>query len=204
MKVCDILKERGKTFKFCHCANSAAVVNYKRAHLGCVRPGLLLYGLSPTGKPVCGFDLKPALTFKSLIADVRKLRSGDTVSYNRNFTAKEDMTVAIVSCGYADGLPRSLSNRGFFLINGHRAPILGNICMDLTIVDVSDIPDVQPSDVALLFTEGASADELASLAKTIPYELLTSISKRVPRTYLTDSHSILRRANENFLKFSKC
>lgn len=187
LAVCEILKKNGKTFKFCHCANSAAVVNYKRAHLSCVRPGLLLYGYSPLGEDTAGLDLRPALTFRSLVADVREIRKGDSISYNRTFVAEHDMTIAVVCCGYADGISRALSNRGAFLINGHRAPILGNVCMDLTIVDVSGIPDINPFDEAVIFGEqnGAviSPNELASLAGTITYELLTSISKRVPRTY---------------------
>lgn len=191
MKVVDILKERQITFNFCHCANSAAVVNYKRAHLNCVRPGLLLYGYSPTGKAVSGLDVKPAMTLKSLIADVREIKKGDTVSYNRRFTAPHDMKIAVVSCGYADGLPRALSGKGYFLIGGKRAPILGNVCMDLTLADVSDIPEVKPFDEALIFGtqngEVLSPSELASLCDTIAYELLTSVSKRIPRTYSSPS-----------------
>lgn len=189
--VVEILRLRGITFKFCHCANSAAVVNYRKAHLNCVRPGLILYGYSPTGKPVPGLDLKPAMTLKSLVADVREIKKGDTVSYNRRFTAPRDMKIAVVCCGYADGLPRSLSNKGYFLIGGKRAPILGNVCMDLTLADVSDIPGVSPFDEAVIFGTQKDAyispDELASLAGTISYELLTSVSKRVPRTYSSPS-----------------
>ena len=189
MHVVEILKERGKTFRFCHCANSSAVVNYKRAHLNCVRPGLILYGYSPDGNPVPGLDLRPSLTFKALIGDVRRVFAGDSLSYNRTFVADKDMTVAVVSCGYADGVPRALSNRASFLINGHRAKILGNVCMDLTIVDVTDIPDVKPFDEAIVFGGEKSAFlspfEQAKHAGTISYELLTSISKRVPRTYFS-------------------
>ena len=185
--VCDILKAHGKTFKFCHCANSAAVVNYKRAHLSCVRPGLLLYGYLPSKDSSADLDLRPALTFRSLVADVRKIKKGDSISYNRTFIAERDMTVAVICCGYADGISRALSNRGAFLINGHRAPILGNVCMDLTVVDVSGIPDIKPFDEVVVFGEQngsvISPNELASLSETITYELLTSISKRVPRTY---------------------
>lgn len=190
MSVVGKLRERGKTFEFCHCANSAAVVNYKRAHLNCVRPGLILYGYSPTGEKIAGLDLLPAMTLRSLIADIRNIRAGDSISYNRNFIAERDMTVAVVSCGYADGLPRLLSNRGYFLISGKKAPILGNVCMDLTIVDVSNIDGVSPFDEAVIFgsqkEKYLSPDELASLAGTISYELLTSVSKRVPRTYNGD------------------
>lgn len=185
--VVESLKNKGVTFNFCHCANSAAVVNYKKAHLNCVRPGLLLYGYSPTDAMPEGLDLKTVLTFRSLVADIHSIMPGDSVSYNRTFTAERKMKVAVVSCGYADGVHRSLSRKGAFLINGKRAPILGNICMDLTMVDVTDIPDVKPFDEAVIFgnQQGVflSAKEQADLAGTIPYELLTSVSKRVLRTY---------------------
>ncbi len=185
--VVDALENKGITFNFCHCANSAAVVNYKRAHLDCVRPGLLLYGYSPTGEMPENLDLKSAITLKSLVADIHSIMPGDSVSYNRTFTAERETKVAVVCCGYADGLPRSLSGKGFFLINGKRAPILGNVCMDLTMVDVTDIPDIAPFDEAVIFGEQngicLSAKEQADLAGTIPYELFTSVSKRVPRTY---------------------
>lgn len=186
--VLSILKSRGKTFNFCHCANSATVVNYKRAHLNCIRPGLILYGYSPMDKESNEPSLSPALTLKSMVVDIKKIRKGDTLSYNRTFAAERDMTVAVVSCGYADGLPRSISNRGAFLINGCRAPIVGRVCMDLTIVDITDIPDVSLfSEVVIIGRQKddfIGADELARWAGTIPYEILTSISKRVPRTYI--------------------
>ncbi len=187
--VLEILEKRGKTFAFSHCANSAAVVNYKRAHLNCIRPGLLLYGLSPTQATVPGLDLRTAMTFKSLVADVRHIRKGDSISYNRRFVAPRDMKTAVVSCGYADGLHRALSGKASCLIGGKRAPILGNICMDLFLADVSEIPEVKPFDEVVIFGsqngEYISPDELSLLSGTISYELLTSVSKRVPRTYIT-------------------
>ncbi len=183
--VVELLKKKNITFNFCHCANSAAVVNYKRAHLNCVRPGLILYGYSPSDSLSAKLNLRPAMKVESLVGDVRKIRKGDTVSYNRNFRAERDMKIAVVSCGYADGLPRALSGKGYFTINGKKAPILGNICMDLTLVDVSDIPDVSPFDKVIIFggDNGKSLNELSKLAGTIPYELLTSLSNRVVRTY---------------------
>ncbi len=188
--VIDILEKRGKTFEFCHCANSAGVVNYNKAHLSCVRPGLILYGLSPTEKPVPGLDLRPAMTFRSRISDIRNIKKGDAISYNRRFTASQDMRIAVVSCGYGDGLHRALSEKACCLIKGKRAPVLGNICMDLFLADVSEIPDAVPFDEVVLFGaqngEYLSPDELARLCGTISYELLTSISKRVVRTYITD------------------
>ncbi|MBQ6846773.1 MAG: alanine racemase [Oscillospiraceae bacterium] len=188
MTVVNILKEeKNITFEFCHCANSAAVVNYKRAHLNCVRPGLILYGYSPTGNAIPGLDLKPVMTLKCRIADVRFVKSGDFLSYNRNFRAERDMKVAVLGFGYADGLPRALSSCGVVLVKGKRCPILGNVCMDLTLVDVSEVPDVSPFDEAVIFGSSGdnflSPDELAKLSGTISYELLTSVSKRVLRTY---------------------
>ncbi len=188
--VVAILEKRGKTFQFCHCANSAAVVNYNKAHLSCVRPGLILYGHSPTEKPVPGLDLRPAMTFRSRIADMRHIKKGDAISYNRRFVAPRDMKIAVVSCGYGDGIHRALSGKACCLIKGKRAPILGNICMDLFLADVSEIPDAAPFDEVVLFGEQngeyLSPDELAHISGTISYELLTSVSKRVVRTYITD------------------
>lgn len=190
LNVVSLLEKRGKTFEFCHCANSAGVVNYNRAHLSCIRPGLILYGLSPTEKPIPGLDLRPAMTFRSRIADIRSIKKGDAISYNRRFTAPRDMKIAVVSCGYGDGLHRALSGKSCCLIKGKRAPLLGNICMDLCLADVSEIPDAAPFDEVILFGEQngeyISPDELAHLCGTISYELLTSISKRVVRTYITD------------------
>ena len=190
LRVVDILEKRGKTFEFCHCANSAGVVNYKKAHLSCIRPGLILYGLSPTERPVPGLDLRPAMTFRSRIADIRHIKKGDAISYNRRFTANRDMKIAVVSCGYGDGFHRTLSGKAACLIRGKRAPILGNICMDLFLADVSEIPEASLFDEVVLFGaqngEYISPDELSRLAGTISYELLTSISKRVVRTYITD------------------
>ena len=181
------LSERGISFKFCHCANSAGVLNYKKSHMSCVRPGLALYGLNPGVKCADGIELRPVMTLAALVADVREVRKGDSVSYNRHFIAPRDMRIAIVSAGYADGVPRCLSGRASFLIGGRRAPIIGNICMDLTVLDISDIPNVSQGDEAVIFgTQGdakLSVDELASLSGTISYELLTSVSKRVVRTY---------------------
>ncbi len=184
MSTVDELKARGITFNFCHCANSGAVVNYKRGHLNCVRPGLILYGISPTNENPEGVDLRPAMTFRSMVADVRHIKKGDYVSYNRTYQAERDMKIAVVSCGYADGLHRSLSRCGEFKIHGKRAKIIGNVCMDLTVVDVTDIPDVKQFDPVIIYDSELIYDQ-AKLAGTITYELMTSVSKRVPRTYIS-------------------
>ena len=178
-----ILRQRGITFNFCHCANSSAVVNYKRSHLSCVRPGLLLYGISPKAEMTEDLDLRPVMTFRSIVADVRDIKKGDYISYSRTFRAERNMKIAVICCGYADGLSRALSGCGEFEIHGKRAKILGNVCMDLTVVDVSHIPEVKPFDPVVVF-DGVLLAEHAKLANTITYELLTSVSKRVLRTYI--------------------
>ncbi len=184
----DELSSRGLSFKFCHCANSGAVLHYKKAHLSCVRPGLILYGVCPDDKP---HDLKlsPVMTFKSTIADIRHIKQGDTVSYGRTYTAERDMRVAVVSAGYADGIPRLLSNKASFLVCGKRAPVLGRICMDLLVVDVSEIPEAKIGGEVVFFGEqngkSISATEFAALAGTISYEALTSVSLRANYTFLS-------------------
>ncbi|MBR5543773.1 MAG: alanine racemase [Oscillospiraceae bacterium] len=180
--VLDELSRRGTTFKFCHCANSAAVINYKKTHLNCVRPGLILYGISPMGKNESPLDLRPAMTLYTTVADVREIKQGDYISYNRTERATRDMKIAILSCGYADGFFRLLSRCGEVKLFGKRAKVLGNVCMDLIAVDATDIPEVKQFDVATVF-DGELIYEHASLAKTITYEILTSVSKRVERTY---------------------
>ncbi len=181
------LSHRGISFKFCHCANSAGVLNYKKSHLEYVRPGLALYGHNPGVENLKGIDLRPVMTLSSVVIEVRDIRAGDTISYNRHFKASRDMRVAVVAAGYADGIPRLISNRTSFLIHGRRAPILGNVCMDLIVVDVTDIPETVRGDEVVIFGSQEDAylpiEELAEAAGTISYELLTSVSKRVVRTY---------------------
>ncbi len=181
------LSRRGISFKFCHCANSAGVLNYKKTHLRCVRPGLALYGLNPGVRNLEDVDLRPVMTLSTVIADVRDIRAGDTVSYNRHFTAPRDMRIAVIAAGYADGVPRALSNRASFLIHGRRAQILGNVCMDLIVLDVTNIPEASRGDEVIIFgTQGGEllpVEELSDLAGTITYEILTSVAKRVVRTY---------------------
>lgn len=184
------LKRRNIKIQFLHCANSAAVLNYKKAHLDFVRPGLILYGLYPDASLKGMLDIKPVMEFKSTVADVRTIHSGDSVSYGRTFVAERDMRVAVVCAGYADGLPRGLSNRAEFLICGKRARVLGRICMDMCMVDVTEIPQAKVGDTVTLFgkdgNDEISVDEWAEKLGTISYELCSIITKRVHRNYIKD------------------
>lgn len=180
-------KVRGQRFKLRHCANSGAVINYRELSLDMVRPGLALYGLYP-GREQGKLDLRPAMSLKSRIYAVTEHVPGDTVSYGRTFTIKKPTRLAVVPVGYADGLLRCLSGRIDMLVHGRRCPQVGRICMDMCMVDVTDLKDCNPGDVVTIFgkdgEETIDADELAEKAGTISYEILCAISPRVPRVYL--------------------
>lgn len=185
-KVLFELQEAGVTVPLAHAANSAALLHYPHAHFQLVRPGLMLYGYSPT--PHLGdFQLMPVLTLVSRIVQIRSLAPGESTSYNRSFTATRRTRIAVLPIGYADGLNRHLSNRGTLLVKGKHVPIVGRICMDLTLIDITDIPDARVGDeVVLIGRQGALqlwAGTLAETLDTIPYEVLCSIGARVPRIY---------------------
>jgi len=160
-----------------HAANSAAVVGFASSYFNLVRPGEMNRTI----------PLKPAMSFKTKITYLKRVPAGYSLSYDRTFTTERKSLIAILPVGYADGYPRALSNKGEVLIKGKRAPVVGMICMDMTLVDVTHIPDVKIGDEVVLFGKqnGAqiSADEIASKSDLINYEILCGISKRVPRIY---------------------
>lgn len=182
------LSALGVNIKLCHVSNSAAIMDMPSLKCDMVRSGIITYGLLPSSdvdKTV--LDLKPAMSIYSSISFVKKLPKGSGISYGQTYVCPRDMTVATIPVGYADGYPRSLSNKGYVLINGKRAPILGRVCMDQFMADVSDIDGVKRGDkVTLMGCDGderISAELIASWADTINYEIVCGISKRVPRTY---------------------
>ena len=130
------------------------------------------------------------MSLKAKISQVKTIKKGDSVSYGRTFTAEKEMRVATVTVGYADGYMRGLSNKGYMLINGKKAPILGRVCMDQTVVDVTGIDDVKTGDTAVLFGEGLPVEELAKILGTINYELVCAVAHRVPRIYISDGEVI--------------
>ncbi len=170
-----------------HAANTATVLDAPELSLDGIRPGIGLYGCYPSPLLTDRADLRPVLSLKSRIARLRRLTMGESVSYARTWTAMRPTTVALVMCGYGDGLRRALSNRGSVLVRGRRAPIVGRVAMDMCIVDVTDIPGVALEDeVVIIGRQGdaeITADEVADLCDTISYEILTGISARVPRLY---------------------
>ncbi len=179
--------QRGITVPLMHVANSAAIVRYPQSHFSLVRPGIMLYGYHTLPDSVPAPSLQPVLSLRTTVMQLRTIKPGETVSYNRTFVAKRPSTIAVLPVGYADGYSRQLSNKGFVLIDGKRAPIVGLICMDMTMVDVTDIPSVRVGDgVTLIGCQGQEAiwaDEIADWTGTIPYETLCAIGPRIPRVY---------------------
>jgi alanine racemase len=170
-----------------HVANSAGILNHPKSFYSMVRPGLLLYGVYPEPGLREKISVRPAMTFKTNVLYVKSLPPGRAVSYGQTFRTKRTSRIATLAVGYADGYRRDLSNRGWVLVRGHKAPVVGNVTMDLTMIDVTDAPDVAEGDEVILFgaIEGAClpVEDLAAEADTIPYELLCGVSRRVPRVY---------------------
>ncbi|MBR6502550.1 MAG: alanine racemase [Clostridia bacterium] len=175
------IKNAGLNPAICHCSNSAAICLDSDKHLDMCRAGIILYGLTPSSELELEQRFIPVMDFKSVISQVKEIAIGDTVSYGRTFKADKNMTIATVSCGYADGYPRLLSNRGFVMINGKRANIVGRVCMDQFCVDVTDIKDVKRGDEVLLWGKDLAVETLADIIGTINYEMVCSVSSRVKR-----------------------
>lgn len=170
-----------------HAANSAAVLDYSRAYFTMVRPGLMLYGCSPLEEGAAASDLMPALSLVTRIAFIKKVRAGTPISYGRTFTTKRESIIATLPIGYADGYNRGLSNKAEVLVRGVRAPLAGRVCMDMCMIDVTDVPGVNEGDVVVLIgsqgNDRITAEEIAVKTGTIAYEVLCGISSRVPRIY---------------------
>jgi alanine racemase len=197
-KLVHELALRGVKPAHIHAANSGAILNYSRSYLTLVRPGLILYGVYPHNVLRKKLDLRSVLRFETAITFLKTISAGTTLGYGRTFTAPREMKVATLNVGYADGYPWRLSNRAFVLVRGQRAPVLGRVSMDQTLIDVSGIPGVEVGEkVVLLGQDGSSqitAEDLAEWASTIPYEILCGISKRVPRVYAGGGDECLNRS----------
>jgi alanine racemase len=181
------LKSSGISPPLVHLANSAATITLPAAHFDMVRPGLILYGIYPSPAMRDQISLKPVLSWHTRVLQLKKVPKGTSISYGQTFITKRKSLIATLPVGYADGYPRLLSNRGAVLIKGRRAPVAGRVCMDLTMVDVTDIAGVRHGDEVVLLggQDGAeiTADEMAGWSSTISYEILTSIGVRVPRLH---------------------
>ena len=171
-----------------HCCNSGASILYPEYAMDMIRPGIATYGVLPSGDLRGRIDLKPVMSLRSTIFQIRDFEPNITVSYGRTYTTRDPERIAVVGIGYADGLSRSFSNNISFLLHGKRVPQVGRICMDMCMIDISKVPEAQVNDVVTVFGEdGGDEIEVESLSNrlnTIPYEILCGINKRIPRIYL--------------------
>ena len=184
------LESEGLNIEICHCSNSGAIEDYGDTYCDMVRAGIILYGLAPSPKLFGKLNLRPAMTLKTSVAYVKELKKGADISYGRTFTAPKDMKIATVPIGYADGFVRSNAENGYMLVNGQKAKIVGRICMDQTMLDVTDIDYVEQGDEVVVFGTGEhgepTADLIAKNTDTINYEVVCLVGKRVPRIYYKD------------------
>lgn len=187
MKQIEALGQKGIRFTKRHICNSAGILRFPGMHLDMVRAGIILYGLMPPGcpAPVVDIDLKPVMNWYAKVIHVKTVPVGATISYGRHFTAERPTEVTTVGIGYADGLSRKLSNGFELVIGGKKCPIIGNICMDMCMVDTTDL-EIRPAvgDKVTVFGSERSADELAEALGTINYEITCDVGKRVRRLYV--------------------
>jgi alanine racemase len=182
------LEARGVTFRYVHCANSAAILNVPSSHFNLVRPGLLVYGHAPSIVLREAIDVVPVMSFRARLVLVRDMPAGASISYGRTFIAPKPMRVGVVPVGYGHGLSHRLSNKGQFLFRSTRVGIVGRVTMDMTMLDLTGFPDVAVGEEVVIFGRQGGAeitsDEVARWDETLNYEVLCRISKRVPRVYL--------------------
>lgn len=188
------LEQKGIHIKLKHCCNSGGIMCYTGMKLDMVRAGIILYGLLPDCELQEKMDLKPAMELKTVISQIKTIKKGQTVSYGRTFTAEKDIKVATIPIGYADGYSRRFSGRSHMLVCGKRAPIIGRVCMDQLMLDITGIDEAKEEDEVVVFgkqgDEEISVWELANLIETIGYEIICLIGKRVPRIYYKDGEKM--------------
>lgn len=185
----NIEAETGYVIPLCHCSNSAGMIGLREADMDAVRAGIAMYGLWPSPEVAKdAVELEPAMELKSRIVYIKNVEAGTEISYGGTYTAGEKRRIATIAAGYGDGYPRGLSNKGYVLIHGKKAPVTGRICMDQFMIDVTDIPDAAEGDIVTLIgregEERITIEELGELSGRFHYELACCIGKRVPRVYL--------------------
>ncbi len=179
---------RCSSVQFFSLANSAGTIYLSESHFNMVRPGLAIYGINPVPARKSPLKLQPALSMETRILSIRKMPAGRGISYSHTFVTRRDSLIGIIAGGYADGIWRALSNRGEVLVKGKRCPIVGNVCMDLTMIDLTENPRAKIGDRVVIIGEDGeetiTADEVANHAGTISYEVLASLSRRATRTWI--------------------
>lgn len=190
-KFVDDLEREGLKFNIKHASNSAGIMDLPEAHFNAVRPGIIMYGYYPSNEVIKErLDLKPALTLKTSVVHVKTLPKDMYISYGRKYKTDKERVIATLPIGYADGYTRALSNKGKVIVNGKLASIVGAVCMDQCMIDVTDVGTVKVGDEVILLGEHGNtrfnADDLAELLDTINYEIICMIGRRVPRVYINN------------------
>lgn len=187
--VAKLEEKLGRRLALHHCANTGATASYSETHLDMVRPGLLLYGYGEHAKML---DLKPVMSLKTTVSTVKTYPAGTRVSYGGIYTTEGRTRMGVVPYGYADGFMRCLSNRYSLMTKQGPAPVRGKICMDMSMIDLTDKPQVDVGDEIEVFGEANPVEGMAAMAGTIPYELVCAVSKRVPRMYIENGKVVSR------------
>jgi len=178
-----VIEDAGFKIAKRHMANSAAILDLPESYFDLVRPGIMMYGLYPSKEVSRSIKLKPAMSLKTHVTYVKSVPAGTPISYGRTFCVERNAVIATLPVGYGDGYNRLLSNQGSVFIRGRRAPLIGRVCMDMCMIDVSEIGDVRIGDEVVLFGENPPVDEIADKIGTINYEVVCAVGKRVPRIY---------------------
>lgn len=180
----DVIKKKNINLRYIHACNSAGIVNFPEAHFNLIRPGIILYGYLPDDE-LKNIGLKPSLKLKSQISFLKTVKCGTGISYGRSFVTQRESKIATIPLGYADGIRRTLSNKGSVIIKGQIAPIVGKVCMDCFMVDVTDIEGLSVGDDVFIWdNETITLEEIADICDTINYEVMVSISSRVRREFI--------------------
>lgn len=190
-EVVGALDSKGIRIPLIHFSNSAGIIDLPGSYYNCVRPGIVLYGLYPSEEVnKANIELQPVKSFKTKVSNINRIARGESVSYGRTYIAERERTIATIAVGYGDGYTRLLSNKGEVLIKGQRAKIVGNVCMDQCMVDVTHIPEVEIGDEVLLYGSSLPIEEVASWAGTINYEITCMTKARVPILYFQENKVI--------------
>lgn len=198
-EIITLFEKQGITFKLKHCCNTAATLAFPEYHLDMIRTGISLYGYHPDKKMAELIDLKPVMKLKTHAAHIKELPAGQSIGYGRTYTSDAKATIATILLGYADGVPRQLSNRWHLSVNGEKAPIVGRVCMDQIMLDVTTIKDFSEKDDIVFFGDPEdgypSLYDIAELTVGFHYELLCGIGKRIPRVYIKNKNVHERQNN---------
>lgn len=184
-KAVELIKNKGINLKYIHSSASNGLLNYKLDFTNMIRPGIIMYGYEPFKGAKSKIDVEPTCKLKTNITFLKECNKEDKISYSQKYTCKDKTLVATIPIGYADGLRRALTNKGYVIINNHKCPIIGSICMDSCMVDVSEVENVKVNDEVYIFDDiNITLDNIAEKCDTINYEILCTISDRVPRIFI--------------------